>query len=638
MENLTFSAYQPIRQYHLIIIIIVLVLLVLVLGLIFFVLRRRFRRLKSEHDDIHKLFALYKTFIDAEDNLVYLKDSDLKYVFVNKAFTYFFELNEDEVAGLDDYDFMDAEIAEKNRETDRKVFEHRAVIVDDFKMNNRNYRVTKFPVTLLNGSIGVGAHIKDVTDEQRNIKQREIYLKTLLSIGDGVMVVDRNGMVEMINKEAERLTGWSNSEAVGKPYREVFPLECDGNDALNDFVKCVLEKGCVNEFKINARFTARNDKEYYIEYCAAPIKDDMDNAIGVVVVFRDVTERKLQNDKIEYLSYHDSLTGLYNRRFFEEKLRRLDTESNLPMSIIMGDMNGLKLTNDIFGHVFGDALLVKMAEVLKRVCREQDVIARWGGDEFVILLPKTSCDQATDIIKIIKHEFAEENIKAIKGSISMGCATKQKPSDNIKQVLEYAEDMMYSVKTLERDDIRNSAIDYIITSLHENSAREREHSIRVSELCCKMGKALEMSEVEVRKLKEAGYLHDIGKIVLEPGLMNKNHLLTNREWNEVKRHSVIGYRILNSFDNTLDLAESVLAHHERWNGSGYPKGLKGDEIPLIARIIAIVEGYDRMTHDSDNIKAMSKEEAIGVLKENAGVLFDPGLVDVFIKTIQNEED
>ena len=153
-----------------------------------------------------------------------------------------------------------------------------------------------------------------------------------------------------------------------------------------------------------------------------------------------------------------------------------------------------------------------------------------------------------------------------------------------------------------------------------------------------MGKALELSEVEVRKLKEAGYLHDIGKIVLEPGLMNKNHLLTNREWNEVKRHSVIGYRILNSFDNTLDLAESVLAHHERWNGSGYPKGLKGDEIPLIARIIAIVEGYDRMTHDSDNIKAMSKEEAIGVLKENAGVLFDPGLVDVFIKTIQNEED
>ena len=193
---------------------------------------------------------------------------------------------------------------------------------------------------------------------------------------------------------------------------------------------------------------------------------------------------------------------------------------------------------------------------------------------------------------------------------------------------------MYSVKTLERDNIRNSAIDSIVSLLHQNSKREKEHSLRVSELCQKLGKTLNLPDREIRKLKEAGYLHDIGKIVLEPELMNKNHLLTNLEWNEVKRHSIIGYRILNSFDNTLDLAESVLAHHERWNGSGYPKGLKGEEIPKLARIIAIVEGYDRMTHDSDNIKAMSKEDAIQTLKDNAGILFDPKLVDVFTEMVQ----
>jgi putative nucleotidyltransferase with HDIG domain len=249
-------------------------------------------------------------------------------------------------------------------------------------------------------------------------------------------------------------------------------------------------------------------------------------------------------------------------------------------------------------------------------------------------MPKTSPEDAKDVMFRIKNECADIKIKAIKGSISMGSATKQTANQKIMRTLEYAEDTMYSVKTLERDNIRNSAIDSIVSLLHQNSKREKEHSLRVSELCQKLGKTLNLPDREIRKLKEAGYLHDIGKIVLEPELMNKNHLLTNLEWNEVKRHSIIGYRILNSFDNTLDLAESVLAHHERWNGSGYPKGLKGEEIPKLARIIAIVEGYDRMTHDSDNIKAMSKEDAIQTLKDNAGILFDPKLVDVFTEMVQ----
>ena len=268
-------------------------------------------------------------------------------------------------------------------------------------------------------------------------------------------------------------------------------------------------------------------------------------------------------------------------------------------------------------------LLLAAADVFQKACDKTDVIARWGGDEFVVMLPNTPHDEAQEIIARIKEEFSVKQLRAVKSSISMGCATKTSPDESIERVLEQAEDTMYSNKALERDYIRNAAISEIIEMLHKNSAREKEHSLRVSELCARMGKRLGLPEDEIRKLREAGYLHDIGKIVLGPDLINKNHLLTNREWNEVKRHTIVGYRILNSFDSTVDLTESVLTHHERWDGTGYPKSLKGEEIPRTARIISIVEGYDRMTHDSDNIRAKTKQKAIEILRENAGTMFRP---------------
>jgi putative nucleotidyltransferase with HDIG domain len=193
---------------------------------------------------------------------------------------------------------------------------------------------------------------------------------------------------------------------------------------------------------------------------------------------------------------------------------------------------------------------------------------------------------------------------------------------------------MYSVKTLERNEFGSSIIDSIITALHESSVREKDHSIHVSELCQEFGRALNLSEVDIRKLKEAGYLHDIGKIVADPKLLDKNFEKDSKEWDEMKKHPIVGYRILNSFDDTADLAELVLSHHEQWDGSGYPKGLKGEEIPLLARIIALAESYDRMINDSENTKAMSEADAIRLIEEKAGEQFDPQPVEVFIKLVE----
>ena len=220
----------------------------------------------------------------------------------------------------------------------------------------------------------------------------------------------------------------------------------------------------------------------------------------------------------------------------------------------------------------------------------------------------------------------------------MGADTKKNTTKNIVEVLDRAEERMYSRKTLENHEVESNTIDTIIASIHENSTGEKEHSLHVSELCQQLGEALKLSDVDLRKLKKAAYLHDIGKVVLYPRVLTKNLLSSEQDINEIKKHAIVGYRILNSFDDTADLAELVLAHHEKWDGSGYPRGLKGDEIPLLARIISIAGNYDRMVSECENKEAICKVDAVQMIRRNAGIKFDPQLAELFAQIIDNEEE
>ncbi|NLY47261.1 MAG: diguanylate cyclase [Tissierella sp.] len=465
------------------------------------------------------------------------------------------------------------------------------------------------------------------------IKDNRNQLRLILdSTAEAIYGMDMEGNCTFCNASCIEILGYeSQEELVGKN------MHYQIHHSKRDYTKMPIEEcRIIQAVENGTRFHAddevfwRRDGTYFdVEYNVYPqLKDGV--VLGAVVTFMDITETKRTQKQMEYLSSHDPVTGLYNRMFFENEFKRIDVNKNLPISIIYGDVNGLKLVNDIYGHEKGDELLIRTAEVLTKVCREDDIVARIGGDEFIILLTNTEADNANKIIQRIKSEFSAQKIVGIKGSIALASDTKTEPEDDIEIVLKKAEAQMYKLKTLERRSVNSGMLKDIMESLYEKSPREKSHSINVARICKEIAIKMNLPGTDARKVADAGYYHDIGKIVLDTNILNKHGKFKGEEKEEMKRHPLIGYRILNLFDETMNIAEIVLAHHERWNGTGYPKGLKGEEIPLFARIVSVAKGYDSLTNRVDG-SGLTHEEAIEEIKSQSGLKFDPSVVEIFME-------
>ena len=489
------------------------------------------------------------------------------------------------------------------------------------------------------------AVFNDVTDRKQMEKtldaETEQLRVTLDSIGDGVIAVDNEGRVTMANGVAEELTGWHNGASLGKAIGEV--LELFGGQsglAFAAMASSVFGHGESAAFTGDMRLLSRDGIERIISGRAAPMKGSGGELIGLVFVFRDVTAQHTKEAEILYLNYHDTLTGLYNRTFFEEELRRLDTARQLPLSIIMGDANNLKLVNDVFGHREGDELIRVMACALKESCRAEDIISRWGGDEFTILLPRTDAEGAAQVCRRILEKCRECHTqdKRLSPSLSLGYDTKISPEADVAYVIKAAEDMMYKNKLLDSRTAHNDFLLQMRARIGQGDLESQEHTGRVSELCERTGREMNMKEPDLADLKTLSLLHDIGKAAIDSRILNKPGSLTDDEWEEIKRHSGIGYRIVRSAPELVLVADYILGHHERWDGEGYPQGLRGESIPLASRILSVVEAFDVMTRGRPYKSAVSQEEAIRELFRNAGAQFDPEVVNAFVSVLDDFVD
>ncbi|QOR34303.1 diguanylate cyclase [Clostridium sp. 'deep sea'] len=504
----------------------------------------------------------------------------------------------------------------------------------------RDVEVYTCPIVIKNQRL-IYAIIHDITEQMIALKKltesEERYKVTLLSVGDGVITTDKAGNITMINRVCEDISGWKEEEVIGLPIKKVFNIINEySRHPVEDPVEKVLSTGKVVGLANHTLLICKDGTEKPIADSAAPIKDDTGDIKGTVLVFRDATEEKRTQQKITYMGYHDSLTDLYNRRFFDEELRRTNKIENLPITIIIGDVNGLKLVNDAFGHLEGDKLLKQMARAIEKSCRKGDIIARWGGDEFIVLLHNTNSKEAKAICEKIKHNCSQVNISGTECSISLGHETKIHSSQNINAIMIKAEDMMYRNKLIERQSRKANTINMILTTLHEKNPREQSHSNRVSKLCAEIGVEMGLSDKMINELSLAGLMHDIGKIAINDSILNKIEPLTPEEWNDIKRHPEIGYRILNASQNMSHIADFVLAHHERLDGSGYPKGIKDNEIPIQSKILAVADAYDAMTSDRPYRKSIPILTAISILERDAGSKFDPVVVDILLKIINKK--
>lgn len=355
------------------------------------------------------------------------------------------------------------------------------------------------------------------------------------------------------------------------------------------------------------------------------------------MILRDISVQKQERKEINYLSYHDSLTGMYNRGFYNKECQHLDEDRSLRVGVLIGDVNGLKIINDVFGHTYGDQLLCVAAKIIDENIDREHYTFRWGGDEFVTLIPGADHRYLEQVVRNMMEQMKYHRIQnLVEISVAFGCAVRESSQQTVDEALQKAEEMMYKRKMSESRKLKKEIIHSVLETIYKSSEESEEHAARLSKHLLSVGRYLQMDDSTLQDLALLATLHDIGKVGVPADILMKQGRLDQEELEIIKKHSEIGYRIALNIPEIGGVADAILSHHERWDGTGYPQGLKELEIPVEARILAVADAYDAMTNNKIYRRALTIENALQEIKNNAGTQFDPQIADVFISCIQSE--
>jgi len=486
--------------------------------------------------------------------------------------------------------------------------------------------------------VGIRTVIVDITQRKEfedQLRENEEKFRTLFNnANDPIFLFEFDPQQKKfsnfleVNKIAIEKYGYSK-----KRFLNMSPLDLLDKESMSRVPSVHDKIAAKGRHTFEMMHVLKNGKKISVEVsCRSYRLKDKTIAMSIA---RDITERKKVENKVRYFSFHDKLTGLYNRSYFEEELKRLDTRRQLPLSIIMGDLDGLKLINDAFGHMEGDKLLVKASSILMECFREEDIVARWGGDEFAILLPKTSSFTAHELIKRIKKRFQQETVHYLPLSISLGLSTKNKAYQKVEEKVVESESQMYKSKLNESKKLSLQVIDSLRKTLNEKLEIEDNQGKEMKALARKLGSLAGLKGQKLDNLEILCHFYDIGLISVPVELLHTKRKLSKKELKIIRQHAEVGYRICITSSHLSAIAFDVLSHHEWWNGNGYPQRLKGEQIPLNSRIIALVDAYKAMTNHKPYRKPLNKAKIIEELKAGAGRQFDPILARQFIAMISS---
>lgn len=470
---------------------------------------------------------------------------------------------------------------------------------------------------------------RQIMDKLNN--QKAYFQQLFENSPDGIAILDIEDRVVNVNRSFEKLFQFSVEEIKGSFINEVVVSE-------NPSKETFLNYGNISAGEVIQEESIKRRKDRsIINVSMLAYSIFIDNKIeGTYVIYRDITERKNTEEQLKYLSLHDSLTGLYNRTYFQQELHRLEEGRYNTIGIVICDVDGLKFVNDILGHDYGDAMLIAAANVIKDSFRGNDMVARIGGDEFAILLPNSDNIAVENASHRVQHNVANYNAlnPRIPLSISIGFASGEELND-LNCLCKLADNNMYRDKLFRSPNARNAIMQTLIKALEERDHINNGHAKRMKVLVKALAEAVGLPDHCIKNLDLLAQFHDIGKVGINEQILFKQEALTFEEAVEIQRHCEIGSRISRSSSYMASIADLIYKHHEWWNGNGYPLGLKGEEIPLDCRILAIADAYDAMTNGRPYRDALSSKEALAVLKNSSGIQFDPCLVSLFIQLTEN---
>jgi len=577
----------------------------------------------------------YETIFKSAPIGILIEDAAGKIIEVNQVLCEMTDFRKEELEGANVLDkFVLQEYKELARENMRRIISGEDLEFDIETPKKNGEIIYKYlketNIVLPDGKKGIISMHLDITDRkvmEKELKEKNILLNSILeSIQDGICVLNPDLTIRYTNAKMDEWYQQGLSLKDKKCFNGFYSKETSCEDC--PVIKSLETKKMESVVK---KLPDWHELDY-IEIFSYPIfEEEGEEITGIVEFVRDITEQKEQEREIKYLLYRDALTDLYNRRFFEEEMKRLDTKRQLPISLIMADVNGLKIINDSYGHDTGDQLLIKAAEILKSAVREEDILARQGGDEFAILLPNTSKEEVLKVLDRIKAEIAAAEQVEIPLSIALGQATKTEAAEELTEVLKKADNRMYQNKLSVSRSSKSKIVQGLLNILEAKSSETKEHAVRMTKMAFDFGECLGLSNSELNRLSLLATLHDIGKTNINQNILNKPGRLNKKEWEIMKNHSEQGYKIASSSEEFALVADDIFAHHEHWDGSGYPRGLAGEDISYLARIITIIDAFDVMTHDRPYSKAVMPKTALKEIESCAGSQFDPELAAEFIK-------
>ena len=487
--------------------------------------------------------------------------------------------------------------------------------------------------------------LEDITERKRienALQESERSKAVLLSHLPGLAyrcLYDPNWTMTFVSEGCEQLTGYEPDCLIDNKLISFNDLIAPEFHELlwSEWQKVIAQH---RNFRYEYEIIAKNKGRKWVLEIGQPIYNPDGSVQALEGIIIDISELKMREAQVDYLNEHDYLTGLHNRNYLEKQKILMESMASRPITVVICDINGVRLVNDAFSPAEGDHLITDIACLLQSFCREHDVISRTGGDEFTLLLPNTSEQETIALVDQMLRAVERYNLRdrnnPYEVSLSFGFHTTVDTSVSIEQATVNAEEHLNHRKLLNQKSSHNAILSSIMATLYARSQETEEHGKRLTRWTRMIGEEMNLDQRSLDDLMLLSMLHDIGKIGIDDRVLNKPDPLTPEEWALMKRHSEIGHKIVLSTPDLGHIAQYILCHHEKWDGHGYPIGLKGEEIPLPSRILSVADAYDAMTEDRVYRRALSQAEALDEIEQCKGTQFDPQIAEIFVRLVRSQ--